>query len=138
MIETLTDTHLVSRKLSAEDFNLDTSTEITSGPLRKQLLDGTVEQQKDRNAPITADHQNINDAVYQPISRPLHLKKTGSIRAIGTNDLQPNYIVRQTIILFKNGKFLFQTVSCSGAVLQCPATDCCCNKTNVLTGEFFQ
>jgi len=40
-----------------------TGEQYNSGPLRKQLLTGTMEQQEDQNAPITADLCDINDTV---------------------------------------------------------------------------
>ena len=40
-----------------------TGERYNSGPLREQLLVGTMEQWEDRNAPITADLCDINDTV---------------------------------------------------------------------------
>ena len=37
-----------------------TQQQKNSGPLREQLLAGTMEQKADRNAPITADLRDIN------------------------------------------------------------------------------
>jgi len=63
----MTSTGLVELKFPKHGYPLSkyttTGEQYNSGPLREQLLAGTMEQWEDRNAPITADLRGINGAV---------------------------------------------------------------------------